>query len=64
MLEQILPEGEEYVSLTNVPSDTTWQDVKDFFRGYNIRYAAATFPVLQLGFQNPNALDFTSRHSR
>mmetsp|Transcript_10220 Transcript_10220/g.25531 ORF Transcript_10220/g.25531 Transcript_10220/m.25531 type:complete len:303 (+) Transcript_10220:80-988(+) len=38
MLEQILPQGEEYVSLTNVPTDTTWQDVKDFFRGYNIRH--------------------------
>ena len=34
--EAVLPEGSEYVSLTNVPDDTTWLDVKDFFRGYNI----------------------------
>ncbi|QDZ24816.1 hypothetical protein A3770_14p73340 [Chloropicon primus] len=34
--ECVLPDGNEYVSLTNVPDDTTWLDVKDFFRGYNI----------------------------
>ena len=35
-LETVLPEGGEYVSLTNIPAEATWQDVKDFFRGYNI----------------------------
>jgi hypothetical protein len=35
-MERVLPEGEEYVSLTNVPAETTLYDVKDFFRGYNI----------------------------
>ena len=34
--ETVLDEGKEYVSLTNVPNDTTAVDVKDFFRGYNV----------------------------
>lgn len=33
----VLPDGSEYVSLVNAPEETTFLDVKDFFRGYNIR---------------------------